>query len=330
MAKPKNITWKYCRDFTIRTKPEWAEGRGGRKSAIDNSAKFADQFHSNDFSPYNITKKLILEDQWEMKEDQGLVNATLNRYKSAVSTILNWCHEMELLDQNWTVPRFKSWNENQDKVERKAFTSEQIHEMISFAKDRMCNQNLSDLIVFAALTGIRQGKILQLKNEHINLQQGIIKITQPKNQNQEFRYIGIHKTLLPMLAKRMSYQEPTGYTFRDDWGGSNLKARQKSVERQWHKCLAYIGLPTGKGSPYVFHGLRHTCGTMMAMAGKHIIEIKEHLGHSSTKTCERYLHTRDDQAVARANSIDFSMPNKKIVVPTPSFTWQEQALSAAS
>ena len=332
MAKAKKITWKYCRDFTIRMNPSWAEGRGGRKSALSNSDKFTKEFNrSPDFSPYNITKLLILEDQTELKEDQGLRHGTLNRYKSAVAAVLNYCHGMGVLDQNWTVPRFYTWNENDDKLMRKAFTAEQVHALISFARDRLCNQNLADIIAFAALTGIRQGKILELTNDRIDLHNRMILVTKPKNQNQEARHIGIHNTLIPMLAERMARQEPTGYTFRDDWGGHNMKSRQKNIERPWHKCISMgLGLPTGNGSPYCFHGLRHTCGTLMALSGRHIIEIKEHLGHTSTKTCERYLHARDDQAVARANSIDFSLSDKTIVAPAPSFPWQEPALSAAS
>lgn len=330
MTKPKKITWKYCRDFTIRTRSEWAEGRGGRDNAIKNSDKFAKRFHSDDFSPYNITKLLMLEDQMELKEDDGLKHGTLNRYKSAVATVLNHCHDMGVLDQNWTVPKFKTWDENDDKTIRQAFTSEQVHAMISFARDRLCNQNLADIILFAALSGVRQGKILQLTNNHIDLQNKMILITKPKNKRQDARHIGIHETLIPMLAKRMANQDPSGYTFRDDWGGTNMSSRQKAIERKWHKCIRYIGLPVGEDSPYCFHGLRHTCGTLMALSGRHIIEIKEHLGHTSTRTCERYLHARDDQAVARANSIDFSMPTQKIVVPTPNFAWQEPVLSAAS
>ena len=107
-------------------------------------------------------------------------------------------------------------------------------------------------------------------------------IYKPKNKNTAVRSLGIHDALVPMLTERMSRQEPWGYTFRDDWSGNNMKARQKTLSRQWWKCLTYIGKPVGKDSPWKFHGLRHTCGTLLAESGKHVIEIKQHLGQSST------------------------------------------------
>ena len=38
------------------------------------------------------------------------------------------------------------------------------------------------------------------------------------------------------------------------------------------------------------HDLRHTCGTLMANSGVPLIQVKEHLGHSSVAVTERYLH----------------------------------------
>ena len=309
MTKPK-ITWKECRDFAIRTNPKWAEGRGGRENAIRNSNKFCELFgHSPKFDPHKITARMILEDQLEMKNTYGKKNGTLNRYKSAISGVLRYCMFMDLLDKNWKVPTFMTFDENEDAQERYAYKTEEVHAMIDFARNRLCNDGLADVIFFAALTGIRLGKILQLTNDRINLQYQSIVIYKPKNKKTKIRSLGIHDALVPMLTERMSRQEPWGYTFREDWSGNNMKARQKTLSRQWHKCLTYIGKPTGEDSPWKFHGLRHTCGTLLAESGKHVIEIKQHLGSSSTRSCERYLHTRDDQAVARANSIDFANPN---------------------
>jgi integrase len=309
MTKPK-ITWKECRDFAIRTNPKWAEGRGGRENAIRNSNKFCELFgHSPKFDPHKITARMILEDQLEMKNTYGRKNGTLNRYKSAISGVLSYCMFMDLLDKNWKVPTFMTFDENEDGQERYAYKTEEVHAMIDFARNRLCNDDLADIIFFAALTGIRLGKILQLTNDRINLQYQSMIIYKPKNKRTAVRSLGIHDALVPMLTERMSRQEPWAYTFRDDWGGNNMKARQKTLSRQWWKCLTYIGKPVGKDSPWKFHGLRHTCGTLLAESGKHVIEIKQHLGQSSTRSCERYLHTRDDQAVARANSIDFANPN---------------------
>ena len=72
--------------------------------------------------------------------------------------------------------------------------------------------------------------------------------------------------------------------FGDDW----LNADQ--LRRHFRKCLRHIGRTDGT---YTFHGLRHTAGTLMIQAGVNIKDVADHLGHSSTRVTERYLHAAD-------------------------------------
>ena len=81
----KNASWKECRDFTLRRKPEWVSG-GGRKSAILYSGKFTSKplLHSESLDPTRISLRMMLDDCFELKAE-GMKNASLNRYISAVS-----------------------------------------------------------------------------------------------------------------------------------------------------------------------------------------------------------------------------------------------------
>ena len=107
---------------------------------------------------------------------------------------------------------------------------------------------------------------------------------------------GIHDQLIPMLVRRCT--EDRKYIFGDDhW----LNADQL---RRHLKCLRAIGRTDGT---YTFHGLRHTNGTLLIQSGVNIKDVADHMGHSSTRVTERYLHAADKNLAERVNSIDFAI-----------------------
>ena len=296
MAKPKT-SWKQCRDYTLINRREWQNS--GRKSAILYSGKFT-LFHPQTIDPHKITYRMILEDCLELKNKNALSHASLNRYVSAVSTILRFCQKCQILSQDWTVPRFERYPEAETSYSRDAFTSEEINLMIKYARSILANDDLGDMILFATLSGMRQNEILKLPNDKINLEHKSIEIMFPKGKKGKSRYIGIHDSLMPILTKRIALN-PYGHTFADDW----LNADQM---RTWfNRCITGALLkPVGIDSPWKFHGLRHTCGTLLVQSGMNIVDVATHLGHSSTRVTERYLHSFDKDLSKRANSVDFA------------------------
>lgn len=294
MTKAKT-TWRECQAYTLKERPEWQ--RSGRKSAILYSNKFT-EFHMHDFNVYNITFRLILEDCNELKR-LGKANGTLNRYVSAVSTVLHFAQRSSLISGDWTIPKFQRFPEAEGRNDRNAFTMDEVAKMIQFARTTLANDHLGDIILFATLTGMRQGEILKLTNDRIDLEQRSITIKSRKHKQGESGYVGIHNSLLPILTKRMANNK-YGLTFGDDW----LNADQ--MRERFHHCLRHIGKDVGIKTPWKFHGLRHTCGTLLIQSGLNIVEVATHMGHSSTRMTERYLHANDKDLAKRANSIDFA------------------------
>jgi len=301
--KSKKVTWGECLEFTLRT--AW-QGTG-RKSAILYSGKFTD-LHTHQFDVTKITSRMILEDCMELKKDGGngkpLKNDSLNKYISAVRFVLNHCQFHELIPADHRVPQFKKFNPAEDAQERFAYTAEDIQQMHSFARDELCNEPLADIILFAAFTGIRSEKILRIKPDRIDLDQKLITVVKPKNKNKPTRTCGIHEALIPMLVRRCN--EDRIYLFGDDWTQTSIKAAQNAVRRRFEKCLHHIGKPY-PNQGWVFHGLRHTCGTLMYQSGVHLFDIANHMGHSSTKVTEKYMHSNDKQLAAKINAIDFAV-----------------------
>jgi len=290
----KRATWKECRDITLRRHPAWVSG-GGRKSAILYSGKFTSDplNHSESFDPHRITMRMMLDDCYELKAE-GMKNASLNRYISAVSKVLKFSQEMELLSQDWTVPRFKRFSEDEDCQERNAFTAQDIKDMVTHAR-AIFHEDLADIILFAALSGIRQGRILALKANDIDFDNNMIRVTNPKAKGVKARYCGLHNELKSMLVRRC---KENVNLFGDDWSSAD------SVRSAFRKCLRAINKTDGT---YTFHGLRHTYGTLMIQSGVNIKDVAHHMGHSSTRVTERYLHAADKQLAQQVNSIDFAI-----------------------
>ena len=295
----KKVTWGECLKFTSKTRPGWQGA--GRYSALLYSGKFTD-LHTHQFDVTKITSRMILEDCYELQADGGngkpMKNASLNRYVSAVSAVLNHSQSNGLIANEYVIPRFQKFNIHQDAQERFAYTAEELHKMYNHALNDLRNQELAEIILFAALTGIRQDKILRLRPDRVDLDQKLITITKPKNQNVAAQTCGIHESLVPMLVRRCN--ENRTFLFGDDWSGPN------ALRRRFQKCLLFIGKPC-PNQGWTFHGLRHTCGTLLYQSGVHIFDIAKQLGHSSTKVTERYMHANDKQLANKINAIDFGI-----------------------
>ena len=107
--KPKKVSFGMCRDITLKHHDTWANG-GGRRSAMSYSKHFLD-IHGDEFDVYRITRRLILEDHQILREEHNFSNSALNRYNSAVRMPLIFCQEeWEIIDQDWTIPKFKRYS----------------------------------------------------------------------------------------------------------------------------------------------------------------------------------------------------------------------------
>ena len=83
----KAITWGECLDYTLRNLETWRNG-GGRESAILYSGYFTN-YQGKTFPAHRISKALMT-DICTSLEESGKKNATINRFISAVSTLLKF------------------------------------------------------------------------------------------------------------------------------------------------------------------------------------------------------------------------------------------------
>jgi integrase len=180
---------------------------------------------------------------------------------------------------------------------------------------------LEALYVLALNTGMRQGELLALKWDDVDLERGALRVRrtlthankafvlgEPKTKNSR-RTIRLTTHAVDALRAHLSHQfqeieemgslyQPGGLIFATKTGTiinpSNLR------NRSFKPLLKRAGLPTIR-----FHDLRHTCATLLLGRDVNAKVVSEMLGHSSISiTLDIYSHLLPDMQEKAANALE--------------------------
>lgn len=146
----------------------------------------------------------------------------------------------------------------------------------------------ADAIRFIALTGARRGEATGLRWKWVDLKSGMI--TLPPKEHKAGHSTGEQRIIaLPaeaqMIIARQPDGEPDDYVFRPSKGNGAL-----SLGPAWPAVRTEAKLPANLG----LHGLRHSIGSHLAMAGASAVELMKQLGHKQISTTLRYVHFAED------------------------------------
>ena len=272
-------TWQQAMDYTFQTRHSWRHGNGSKTSRI-NCNHFT-RLRGASFPIKKISQPIISQVCIEL-EDEGKSDATINRVVSAISTVLNHLSFDGLIE---SAPKFRRRKESEGRV--LWYTKDEVIKLSLLSTDVFMRDDLSDIIKFAAYTGMRQGEILKIRAKDIDLVSNKIhvggvptQLTKAKN----WRAIPIHDSILPMIHNRCeSVNRSDTQLFGDEWRDKDQLLRAfKKVNRL---------LP--KDEAYVFHTLRHSYATWLAEAAVPIRSIMALCGHKRIETTLRYAKATD-------------------------------------
>jgi integrase len=236
------------------------------------------------------------------KLDSGLSAATVRKMHSVLRKAL----KQALLDG--LVPRNVCEAVKPPKVERKEITPldrEQVKALLEAARD--AGDRLEALYVLAVHTGMREGELLGLKWEDVDLERGILRLRHALVREGGKTALGDLKTpksrrsvkltraaadalrshlerQLAEIERMGSLYQPGGLVFATEVGTlinpSNLR------NRSFKPLLKRAGLPD-----ISFYDLRHTCATLLLSQGTHPKLVQELLGHATiAMTLDTYSH----------------------------------------
>lgn len=164
-------------------------------------------------------------------------------------------------------------------------------------REKRIRPGVADAIRLIALTGARRGEVSELRWRHVDLKRGTI--TLPPGTHKTGRRTGKPRVIgLPAVAQAIIARQPKGqpdaFVFERRQGSlaSSLshawrrRLRRKDGSVLWKGVAVEAELPEAIG----LHGLRHTVGSHLAMAGAAAPEIMTVLGHRQLSTVQRYIH----------------------------------------
>ena len=274
MTTPTIKTWGEAFDYTWRVK--WKRLSSAPTNKINSN-------HITNYAGRSLPLKRMGVAGWwlEMKacmEDEGRSGSTINRIISAGTTVLKFTALAGL--HTVVCPKFERAKEGEHRLTY--FNKEQVDQMARCAVDIFDRQDLAEAILFSAYTGVRQGELLKLRSDDVDVALNQIwvggkptLITKGRN----CRNIPLHPKISDLVMNRLDRD----YLFRDDW------ANKDDLYRAFKKVRKQCGI----AEDYVWHSLRHSFGTFLGET-THPRQIMALMGHANVETSLRYVKATDD------------------------------------
>jgi integrase len=168
--------------------------------------------------------------------------------------------------------------------------------------EKLLAQNVAEdlklVFEFAFYTGLRQGEILNLRWDSINIPDLIITVSNTNDfttKSKRQRVIPINRNLLDVITriqKKNNNLATQKYVFQ--------RRNGNYVARQFKKAVRSAGLD----ERLHFHCLRHSFASNLIRAGVNPVHVKELMGHSNLATTLKYTHVDIDDLRGAVSKLD--------------------------
>ena len=163
------------------------------------------------------------------------------------------------------------------------------------------DHRLRDVFLFAVLTGLRRGEILNLKWSDVNLQEKTAHIQSSVShrvKSGKRRIIPLSDQVVKLL-ERKNVARQSEYVFDDN--GKEL--RGDYVAQRFKKFVRRAGL----NDKLHFHSCRHSAATWLVQNRVSIYEVQKLLGHSDISTTQIYSHLVSSELHDAVNKISVDL-----------------------
>ncbi len=226
-----------------------------------------------DLKLLEITPKKI-SDYKVLRYSKEAKPATINRELAMLSKAFSLAFkEWEWMKEN---PVSKVPKEKENNERDRWLTDEQERRLLENSP-----QWLIDIIVFDLHTGLRQGELLSLQWDRINLFRRTIIIQESKSGKP--RTLPVNQIAFDILEERSKIRNIMNDLVFVSNAGSKID--RHNLRRAFNIAIKKAGI-----HDFHFHDLRHTFATRLAQRGIDIYKISMLLGHHSIEMTQRYAH----------------------------------------
>lgn len=171
---------------------------------------------------------------------------------------------------------------------------------VLFADLASSNPQLHDIAFLSLEAGLRAGEIFDLKWKHIDFENMLIDIRDPKNT--ECRTAFMTPAARAMLEQRKPIENHhEEYVFKN---ASDSKII--AISHQFDNVVKRLGFNNGiedRRYRLTFHSLRHTFASQLAQNGESVQTLMELMGHKTPLMALRYAHLIEDHKREAVNRI---------------------------
>lgn len=224
------------------------------------------------------------------KRQQGYAPGTVDRMVVLLRFIMNLAVKWGVISAAENPAReFELFNVPNN---RERFLSGEEVELLITELRNSINPDLLNIVTALLLTGCRRGEILKAQWKDIDLERDVFHIPLTKQGRP-------HK--LPLAPDLRTFLLGLPSRGKSDWLFPNARTGKpyQSIFYSWDTARKAAGMPELR-----IHDLRHSFASFLVNAGRSLYEVQRLLGHTSSRTTQRYAHLSDDaltQAMSAAS-----------------------------
>lgn len=217
--------------------------------------------------------------------EEGRAPGTINRYLSAVSGVMRFALDRELIEK---LPKMPWQDEDEGRIR---WLSPQEEKTLAGLLRSWGQDEVADFVEVAIDTGCRRGELIEAKRDQLN--DTWLRLWTTKNG--KARSVPLTPRAQAILQARLPWQITT-----------------RALRYWFEKARDEMGL--AQDEDFCVHALRHTAATRLIERGVNLRVVQVFMGHSTITTTQRYAHVSDGLLAEAAGLLAEAPVTRKVGV----------------
>lgn len=243
-----------------------------------------------------VFKDLKLADLQQVIDACGKNYPSLKKIKVLFNQLYDFAIKNDICNKDYStfvdVAQYKDRNPN--KYDRNKFSKEEVAKIWTMKDDKYYQ-----IILMLLYNGTRISEFLDLKKEHVHLEEQYFDVIESKTEN-GIRKVPIADKLLPFYAEWFNSCPECEYLLHTE-DNKHFKYRNY-YDSYWAPLMEQLDMN------HTPHCTRHTCISMLSEAGVQDTTIKKIVGHSGAMTLTEKVYTHLDMQIL-VDAINKTIPD---------------------
>jgi integrase len=221
--------------------------------------------------------------------DSGLAAATSNHGLKVARQILGYANSLGILERNVAIgiPMFAENN-----IQDRSLSPEELARLLSVLKTDK-NRNVCRIALWLLATGCRYHEALNAEWSQLDLENRVWKIPSQLTKTNASRVIPLNDVAMEVIAE-LDTRARSPFLFINP----RTEKPYANIHKAWERLRADAGVESCR-----LHDLRHIFGHTLASSGLSLWIISKLLGHTQSKTSERYSAVSTPTLMAASNTV---------------------------